>query len=212
MRKENNKQRERRKRIVENVNNFGKINSKCSSTSDIEINGEFSNVLIDTGAKISFISEAYCIKRNFKRSKLKNAKRWVTATGQPISIGGQVELELTIGAKRFKAEFIIAQDLAHTVIIGENILRKHQFVVDYKKNEIRCEEERVHINSISPCKTKMVHAWENQIFKPYSTETVWVNTKLPPNPLWIKGLGRNNTVEIVTQVIKGKIPILIRNT
>ena len=212
MRKENNKQRERRKRIVENVNNFGKINSKCSSTSDIEINGEFSNVLIDTGAKTSFISEAYCIKRNFKRSKLKNAKRWVTATGQPISIGGQVELELTIGAKRFKAEFIIAQDLAHTVIIGENILRKHQFVVDYKKNEIRCEEERVHINSISPCKIKMVHAWENQIVNPYSTETVWVNTKLPPNPLWIKGLGRNNTVEIVTQVIKGKIPILIRNT
>ena len=53
--------------------------SKCATTSSIQINEEYLDCLIDTGAFTSFISEAYFSKRNFSRNPNVNMKNWVTA-------------------------------------------------------------------------------------------------------------------------------------
>ena len=91
------------------VYNFNCRNTKCSTSSNIQINEENLDCLIDTGAFTSFISEKYCKQRNFKREIITNRKNWVTANGGPIQVEGQVHLK--IDKVEFQARFIVAKKI-----------------------------------------------------------------------------------------------------
>ncbi len=66
------------------IYSFNLKTSKCATTSNIQINEEYMDCLIDTGAFTSFISEDYCLQRNFIQKPIINRKNWVTVNGNPI--------------------------------------------------------------------------------------------------------------------------------
>ena len=118
------------------LHSFGQANMKCATATCISINEVETKCLIDTGAYTSFISEKFCAQRAFKRNKIQNRKCWVTANGTPISVTGQVTLNVKMGHKTIRALFIVAEGLAQDVIIGVDILRPNGFIVNFKKGQV----------------------------------------------------------------------------
>ena len=90
-------------KIREVVYNFNTNNRKCATSSEILVNGEQIDCLLDSGAYTSFISEMYCNSRNFKHEAIVNQKKWVTANGSPIVVKGQVTLNLKIGNENLRS-------------------------------------------------------------------------------------------------------------
>jgi hypothetical protein len=119
------------------VYNFNSNQSRCATSSQILINGEEAECLIDTGAFASFISETYFNQRQLIKQAIEHNKRWISAIGSPIHVVGQTSLTLTIGTTRFTAPFIIARNLAQDIFICVNILKPHSCIVDYKSNTLR---------------------------------------------------------------------------
>ncbi|CAF1087531.1 unnamed protein product, partial [Brachionus calyciflorus] len=121
---------------------FEKINSssKYSTSCTFEINNKSKYCLIDTGALTSFISEKYASQENFKRDPIKNPKNWITANGSPLEVNGQCSLNLNLGSKIIKGDFIIAKNLSNYVIIGVDILKSNNCIFDFNKRIVRNEE------------------------------------------------------------------------
>lgn len=215
--KRKNNKRKRRKRVKTNrtkeiVGNFNQSKSQCATTSLIGVNGEITESLIDTGAHTSFISETYCKRRNFNRYKVSNPKRWVTANGQPLEIGGQVTLNLEIGKQQIIANFIVAKQLAHHMILGRDIMEKHDFKIDFSTKTLSCGTECVTINSITTNPVQLLHSNENLKINPNSSETIWLKYNSGYQNLYLEGVGRNKSVKMLTTSQEQEIPVLIRNT
>jgi hypothetical protein len=66
-------------KINETVNNFSQPTHRYTTSSNILVNGEAANCLIDTGAFTSFISTSYFKSRCLSRRPLTINKQWVTA-------------------------------------------------------------------------------------------------------------------------------------
>lgn len=198
------------------IYNFNNTNLKCATASNIQINDEYTNCLIDTGAYTSFISEDYFVKRKLTRTKITNKKRWVTANGLPIEVNGQANLKLKIGTTTCNANFIIAKKLAHDVIIGVDILQANKCIVDYEANLLKCNGSTVDIHTLMPRSTNLIHAINNIEIAPYDNEIMWIPYKHPHKDIYIHSVGKSNVIEMVTAIQEddthyGQIPILISN-
>lgn len=90
---------------------------KLSTASNIIIEGESIECLIDTGAQTSFISEDYFLKRGLKKDKITKRKNWLTANGTPLRVTGQTTVDIKIGKESLKVILIIAKSLAQKIII-----------------------------------------------------------------------------------------------
>jgi len=139
--KNKNKKNKNKKDKREVVNAFNNNSLKSATSCILKINGNETECLIDSGANTSFISEKFWKQRNFSKEKLKTRKNWVTANGNPISIEGQTQLHLEIGSKGIKADFVIAKDLAHKVIIGVDILKPNGCIVNFGDNKLTCGDQ-----------------------------------------------------------------------
>ena len=144
MNKPRKKKKQRRKEII---NSFNSNSLKSATASMLKINDEETECLIDTGAYTSFISHEYWKKRKFSNTKLTTRKNWVTANGTPIEVAGQTQLQIEIGSKILIANFVIAKDLAHKIIIGVDILKPNGCVLDFNVNKLYCGESQSEIKS-----------------------------------------------------------------
>ena len=154
--------------------------------------------LIDTGAHTSFISDEYCHLRNFQRESIKNRKNWVTANGSKINVDGQTELKVKIDKTEFKAIFIIAKELSQEMIIGVDILKPNNCVIDFAENSLSCGDSKIKINTIEPQKTSFAHANANMEISPFDQETVWVKLNKNYDNVITASVGRSKVVEMVT--------------
>lgn len=166
--KENKCKRTKRKDLPKEI--LSDVNSpklKLSTASDIIIEGESIECLIDTGAQTSFISEDYFLKRGFKKDKITKRKNWLTANGTPLRVTGQTTVDIKIGKESLKVILIIAKSLAQNIIIGVDILKNNGFIVDYRENTLKLKEETVLINSISQPIYKAIRTEKDIEIKPF---------------------------------------------
>ena len=124
-----NRRKPRKSLSKEILSNLNSTKIKFATSSDIIIEGEKKECLIDSGALTSFINYSYAVERKFNIEKVKNRKNWVSANGSQIEIAGQCELIIKIKRVQIKAIFIIAKNLSHDVIIGTDILKQNKCVV-----------------------------------------------------------------------------------
>jgi predicted aspartyl protease len=194
------------------IYSFNLKSSKCATTSNIQINEEYLDCLIDTGAFTSFISEDYCLQRNFIRKPIINRKNWVTANGNPIKVEGQVDLKIKIGEKEFGASLIVAKDLSQDVIIGVDILKPNACIIDFATNKLTCGKSKVDILTIKPLKSSFAHANYPIEIQPYGQEIVMVEIDNNYNTVHVNSAGKNTIAEIVTvKQEDNKIPVIILN-
>lgn len=185
---------------------------KLSTASDIIIEGESIECLIDTGAQTSFISEAYFLKRGLKKDKITKRKNWITANGTPLKVTGQTTVDIKIGKESLKVVLIIAKSLAQNIIIGVDILKKNGFIVDFKKNTLKLKEETVLINSISQPIYQAIRAVKEIEIKPfhhyiYSAKIEDTNEK----NILIEKSGKLEIVECIANIVNNTIKIHIEN-
>ena len=88
--------------------------------------------LIDTGAKLSCISEnlMMCDDRLKVLRIRKSDKRAYSVSGEPVVTLGIVEIEFKIGALVFTHNFTILRGLIHPILIGMDFLLKHRANID----------------------------------------------------------------------------------
>ncbi|RNA14762.1 Gap-Pol poly [Brachionus plicatilis] len=101
---------------------------KCSTSIILEVEGQTEEILIDSGAQTSFISEKYAQLGKFKRTKIKKRKYWITANGSQLEVSGQTSMNIMIGNTRIIGTFIISRKLAHDLIIGVDFLKPNNCI------------------------------------------------------------------------------------
>jgi hypothetical protein len=172
------------------VSNFNTSHHRYATASQILLNSEQVDCLIDSGAFKSFISEQYYKSRTFQIGKVTSNKRWVTANGNPIQVLGQTELNLQIGACNLNTTFIIAKNLAHDVLIGVDILKPNNFIINYETNTLTCNSYSIPIQTVTPVKTNLIHSTSSINLSPNTTTTIWIKYDIPNVNLFVNPLGK----------------------
>ena len=198
------------------VHNFNHHTMRCATATDIHVNEELVESLVDTGAYTSFMSENYFIKRKFNKEKIINKKQWITANGTPIEVAGQTTVDLKIGDERLKGTFIIAKSLAQNIIIGVDILKRNNCIVNYSNNTLRCKNSEIKLKTFQPFKTSIVRANCSIEIAPFETSLMWIPHKPTQNQLFIQSVGRSRVLEMLTNVSndgehKNSLPVIITN-
>ena len=182
------------------------------TSGNLQINEEYLECLIDTGAHTAFISDDYCQFRNFQRESIKNRRNWVTANGSKIQVDCQTELNVKIDKTEFKAIFIIANELSQELIIGVDILKPNNCIIDFAKNSLSCGDSKITINTIEPQKTSFAHANANIEINPFNQETILVKIDKNNDKVIVGSEGRSRVFEMVTSRQQNDaVPIIIQN-
>jgi predicted aspartyl protease len=208
-RKEINKFEKKQKEVIFN---FNERQTKCATSGNIQIDEEYNECLIDSGAFTSFISESYCNSRDFKKEKIENKKNWVTANGTPIHVDGQVKIKVKIDKKEFFARFVVAKELSQDVILGVDILKPNGCIIDFANNKLLCGDSSVDLKTISPIKPFYAHSTDTIEINPFSQELMWISINKPVKVFHVGPAGKSQVAEMLTEKDeKNRIPIMVQN-
>ena len=83
------------------------------------------NVLIDTGAMKSCMSQAYYQQLMLPATRTLHSCNIKSANGTNLCPIGITECEFKIGMKEYKNDFIVCKNLVRPCILGTDFLRKH---------------------------------------------------------------------------------------
>ena len=83
------------------------------------------NVLIDTGAMKSCMSQAYYQQLMLPETRSIHSFSIKSANGTNLCPIGITECEFKIGTKEYKNDFIVCKNLVQPCILGTDFLRKH---------------------------------------------------------------------------------------
>ena len=186
---------------------------KFATSSDIIINNQIKECLIDSGAQTSFIDDRYVVGRAFRRHEIFNMRNWVTANGSPLEIRGQTDLTLRIGSKEFNHTFVIARNLSHDVIIGTDFLLPNEFILNFKDKLLQSGENYVKIKSFSRINSNInsVSIIEQVDIGPFSKVKCWANIdKKLPEVLYFHSNDKIVSEGLVTN-IDGRISLVFSN-
>ena len=92
---------------------------------DATLDGEDVNVLIDTGAAVSFLSSSLAEQLGILKEDLGctcPSIRFCGAGGQPLDIVGSVVVELAIESAKCLHEMRVVRQLRHPCIVGRDVL------------------------------------------------------------------------------------------
>ena len=99
---------------------------------DAQINGEKRLMLLDTGATRTIIRPDIVTTL----TKIKPTKWGLqTATGDPVRVHGEAQVQVTLGSTNFKQKMLVA-DIKEEVILGMDIMNSSGFVLDFKRGTL----------------------------------------------------------------------------
>jgi len=102
---------------------------------------------IDTGTNYSFIKAQLVENRYLETDNLPNI---VSANSQPINILGRTTLTMIISDNQYTAEFLVVENLALDIIIGNRFLLEHNMEISFKNKEIRIYNSTKNISDTIP--------------------------------------------------------------
>jgi len=114
---------------------------------DAGVNGYDVVVLVDTGAAVSIVDNNFCLKLAITLMDY-NGSDLVSASRQRLSTNGIASLSVTIANSSFDAEFVVVPDFPYTLLIGNDILRKHRAVIDYGVRSVVICSPRIYEQNI----------------------------------------------------------------
>jgi hypothetical protein len=128
-------------------------------------------------------------------------------------------VELKIGEKIIHATFISAKNLSHDVIIGIDIIKTNDFVLDFENDELIHDGKAIELKTHIPNKHKTVCAATQIKIAPKSRYIY--KAKCPPDmltsPIMIEKVGRVDVIETIASVSsdiiienKANIPITLK--
>ena len=138
----------------------------------IEIFGQKYRALVDSGAEISIINKK--VTENFPDIELLRSTEITlrTATGNAITVVGEVDLTFRLGKKYIKHTFIVAENVTQNVILGRDCLKANGMKIDFGNSQLQMKNFGVPLESDAYLDS-LVRMANQKILKPQSTTLVW---------------------------------------
>lgn len=138
----------------------------------IEIFGQKYRALVDSGAEISIINKK--ITEHFPATELFRSTQITlrTATGNAITVVGEIDLRFRLGRKFLQHTFIVAENLTQNVILGRDCLKWHGMKIDFGKNVLQLQNENVPLESEAYLDS-LVRVSKRTVLKPQTSSVVW---------------------------------------
>ena len=113
------------------------------------LNQRACNFTVDTGASRTIIRPEL-LKRTILWQTETPAYRLQTATGQPVSVLGDTEIEFKIGDQVYTHSALIA-NITDDCILGLDFLRNYRCVLDIDKGVLKFPDQEVFLQGINTC-------------------------------------------------------------
>ena len=110
------------------------IGSEQGMTFPTKIGTTMYNVLIDTGATRSCMSEKYYKKLQLAKIHLLQNINVKSATGSNLAPVGLVKCTFEIGRTKFRSDFIVCKNLTRLFILGRDFLIQNHVSIRYSEN------------------------------------------------------------------------------
>eukprot|EP00834_Sanchytrium_tribonematis_P004893 NODE_265_length_11346_cov_0.635814.p9 type:complete len:131 gc:universal NODE_265_length_11346_cov_0.635814:6033-5641(-) len=108
------------------------------------ISGNPTNALVDTGASASFMSKDFINYLGITPTI--SDSQFYTASGTSFNILGTVDVPIQLTAISPSiskvVKFYIADSISHKCILGVDLLKEFNFVIDFKKSILACNEHK----------------------------------------------------------------------
>ena len=127
-----------------------------------------------------------------------------------MNILGETTLNLKIGTETVKAKFVIARNLLHDVIIGVDILRKENCIVDFHNNTLSIGQNSIVINTLPVFDEKIIYSEEEISIDRWTVQKLKI-TKIGDldRDIVVSRFGKVNVMETVTNISEnGETPYL----
>ena len=121
------------------------IGSEQGTTFPTKIGTTICNVLIDTGATRSCMSEKYYKKLHLTKIHSSQNINVESATGSNLAPAGLLNCTFELGKTEFSSEFIVCQNLTRPLILGDFLIQNHvsvrylgngKCILDYQQQKL----------------------------------------------------------------------------
>ena len=161
------------------------IGSEKGTTFPIDMQGTKCNVLIDTGASRSCISEAYF--KTLPEQTLKGLHRVAarSMSGTSLAPLGFMTSNITLGNKTFQHDFVVCKHLMRPLILGREFLFKNELKVYFSKTgECRLDHKQEELVATVDLQDELTLSLKSGIYIPGGTVAVLnVNSSVHQNDI-----------------------------
>ncbi|XP_047022947.1 uncharacterized protein LOC124632234 isoform X2 [Helicoverpa zea] len=91
--------------------------------------------LVDTGASISCLSEAFISELNIKYTK-NSSYEASSVSGAQLHVLGETYINFLIDSCLFRHKFLIIKNIRQNIILGRDFLSKNNCIIDFSKNNL----------------------------------------------------------------------------
>ncbi|KFM56688.1 Retrovirus-related Pol polyprotein from transposon 412, partial [Stegodyphus mimosarum] len=121
-----------------------------------QINGIPCNMTIDTGANVTIIRKDLAQQLEGKLIWTPPCVTLQTVSGEKIDIEGKLNVNITFGSATYHHTAYVAE-ITDPCILGLDFLRKHNFSLDFKNNELHSASEDITLFEINDEGVKSIH-------------------------------------------------------
>ncbi len=152
----------------------------------VEIFGKKYRALIYTGADSSVINRKITEQFPDLECLPSNQLQLCGATGDKITIAGEIDLRFKLGKKHLAHTFIVAENISKSVILGRDCLSANKMKIDFGRKEIEIDQERIPLENEAYL-ASLVRVANKTILRPQTSTLVWGK---------FKGQGKRNKREV----------------
>lgn len=106
------------------------------------IDGQPVKFFVDTGASVSLLSEK--VRKKIGRAAAPCGDVTLqAANGSFLRCMGKMDCDVQVGSKRLAWSFIVADVVAHDVIVGRDLLQRLGMCIDFEKQAVSCQGEEI---------------------------------------------------------------------
>ncbi|KFM71098.1 hypothetical protein X975_15361, partial [Stegodyphus mimosarum] len=121
-----------------------------------KINGIPCNMTIDTGANVTIIQKDLAQQLESKLIWTPPCVTHQTVSGEKINIEGKLNVNITFGSAAYHHTAYVAE-ITDPCILGLDFLRKYNFSLDFKNNELHTASEDIALFGINDEGVKSIH-------------------------------------------------------
>ncbi|CAI2734793.1 unnamed protein product [Schistosoma spindalis] len=122
------------------------VNHISPTTLKGRVQGVEIDILLDTGASVSLIKEAFLKRLHHKVQQKRCSSALITASGDPLKVCYKTELDLTMERCSVRHEFLVCPTLTWDMILGVDFMLKHQVSIFMDRSEAKIGEAIVHLH------------------------------------------------------------------
>ena len=132
--REKNVEESRRRAIEHMPEAFGSVNMLYIS---IEVNGRPTKAFVDSGAQMTIMSSACAAQCGIERLIDTQFAGLAVGVGTQKIVGRVHMAEITLAGTRMAVSFSVIKDQPMAIILGLDMLKRHQCIIDLKENLLR---------------------------------------------------------------------------